>query len=180
MTLSAMEAIKQRRTVRRYRPDPVPSELLARAGEAATRAPTSANIQPWEFIRVVTPEVKEQLVASTYGGYSQTVSSQAWLLDAPELLAACSNAVRTVARYGEDGRRYARRDVAAAIQNMLIAATALGLGAAWIGGFRELEARYALNFDRELELIGLIALGYSAEEPAKPYRMPISYIFTEV
>jgi nitroreductase len=88
--------------------------------------------------------------------------------------------VRTAARYGEEGRAYARLDVAAAIENMLIAATSLGLGAAWIGGFRQAEAAKSLRLDRDLEPLGLLALGYAREEPPVPYRLPLSDILTEV
>lgn len=179
MNLPALEAIGNRRTIRQFKPDPVPTALLEQLLRAAISAPTSGNLQPWEFIRVVTPEVKERLVASTYGGYSRLAPMQAWLLDAPELLVACSNIVRTTARYGIEGPRYARLDVAAAIQNLLIAATAVGLGSAWVGGFRDAEARQALALDPELEIVGLVAIGYAAESPVTPYRMPISDILTE-
>ncbi len=180
MSLPAIEAIKRRRTVRSFKPDPVPYEILAMVLEAGTHAPTSGNVQPWEFLRVITPEIRERLVASTYGGYSQSAPSQAWLLEAPELIAVCSNAVRTMARYGEDGRRYARLDVAAAIQNMLIAASSLNLGAAWIGGFRAEDAHAALSLGHGLELIGIVAFGYARHQPAAPYRLPLSDIVTEI
>lgn len=180
MSRSALDAIHARRTIRSFKPDAVPAELLQQLLEAACSAPTSGNLQPWEFIRVVTPVVKQQLVASTYGGFSQTAPSQAWLLTAPELIAVASNTVRTTARYGPEGPRYARLDVAAAIQNLLIAATALGLGSAWVGGFRAPEARQALRLDAELELIGLVAIGYPAESPVPPYRMPIADVLTEI
>lgn len=179
-SLPALEAIRRRRTVRNFKPDPVPYETLASILEAGTHAPTSGNVQPWEILRVVTPQVRERLVASTYGGYSQSAPSQAWLLEAPELIAVCSNVVRTMARYGADGRRYARLDVAAAIQNMLIAASSLEVGAAWIGGFRDQEAREALSLGPDLELVGIVAFGYATVEPATPYRMPLEDIVVEV
>lgn len=178
--MTALEAIRARRTVRAYRPDPVPPELLAQVLDAARWAPTSGNAQPWEFVRVVTPSVRAALVASTYGGYARTAPAQGWLAEAPELLVVCVNALRTAARYGDEGRAYARLDVAAAIQNMLVAATALGLGAAWIGGFRHAEAAAALQLDRDLEPLGLVALGFAREQPPEPYRLPLERILTEV
>ncbi len=180
MSLPALEAIKLRRTVRSFKPDPVPSDLFQQVLQAGLHAPTSGNLQPWEFFRVVTPTVREQLVASTFGGYSQSAPSQAWLLEAPEIIAACCDTVRTMARYGEDGQRYARLDVAAAIQNMLIAATSLGLGAAWIGGYREPEVRAALDLDPDLDIVGLVAFGYARESLAAPYRMPLSDVLREI
>lgn len=178
--MTALEAIRARRTVRSYLPDPVPSELLRDVIDAARWAPTSGNAQPWEFVRVVTPAIREQLVASTYGGFARTAPAQAWLGEAPELLVACVNSLRTAARYGEEGHDWAKIDVAAAIENLLIAATSLGLGAAWIGGFRPDEVKRALRLDRDLHPLGMIALGYARETPAKPYRLPVDDILTEV
>lgn len=178
--MNALEAIRARRTVRGYRSDPVPTELLEQVLDAARWAPTSGNAQPWELIRVVTPEVREALVRATYGGYARTAPAQSWLAEAPELLVVCVNALRTAARYGEEGRSFARLDVAAAIQNMLIAATSLGLGGAWIGGFREKEAAQALALDRDLEPLGYVALGYPRGEEPLPYRLPLSDIYREV
>lgn len=178
--MTALEAIRARRTIRSYEPDPVPEELLREVVDAARWAPTSGNAQPWEFLRVVTPALRERLVAATYGGFARTAPSQAWLADAPELLVACVNGLRTAARYGEDGYGWAKIDVAAAIQNMLLAATSLGLGAAWIGGFRADEVRSVLSLDRDLAPFGMIALGYPRETPEKPYRLPLDDILTEV
>jgi len=180
MNHPAIDAILRRRTVRDFRPDPVPYELLELVVRAACNAPTSGNLQPWEFYRVVTPSVRERLVAATFGGYSRTAPSQAWLADAPELLVVCCDPVRTTARYGEDGPRYARLDVAAAIENMLVAATALGLGSAWVGGFREAEVRQALGLDPDLEPVGIVAIGYPRTEPPAPYRLPVADVLREV
>lgn len=178
--MTALEAIRARRTVRSYRPDPVPPELLREVIDAARWAPTSGNAQPWEFVRVVTPSVREKLVTATYGGFARTAPAQAWIGEAPELLVACVNGLRTAARYGEDGHGWAKIDVAAAIQNLLIAATSLGLGAAWIGGFRPGDVEDALALDRDLRPLGMIVLGYARSTPAKPYRLPVDDILTEV
>lgn len=177
--MDAFEALRSRRTIRRFEDRPLEPGLLTRILEAATWAPTSGNLQPWEFIRIVTPEVRSAVVATTYGGFSQSAPSQAWLGTAAELLVVCANVVRTSARYGPDGPAYARLDVAAAIQNMLIAATALGTGAAWIGGFRHAELAAVLDLDAELEPVGLVALGHPAEEPAVPYRLPLDDLLSE-
>lgn len=178
--MTALDAIRARRTVRAYKSDPVPEDLLYDVIDAARWAPTSGNAQPWEFFRVVTPSKREQLVAATYGGFARTAPAQAWLAEAPELLVACVNGLRTAARYGEEGHGWAKIDVAAAIENLLIAATSLGLGAAWIGGFRPDGVRRALELDRDLEPLGMIALGYAREAPATPYRLPVADILTEV
>ncbi len=177
--MDTFEALRRRRTIRRFQDRPLEPGLLEQILLAGTWAPTSGNLQPWEFIRIVTPEVREAVVATTYGGFSQSAPSQAWLGTSAELLVVCANVVRTAARYGPDGPAYARLDVAAAIQNMLIAATALEVGAAWIGGFRHGELSTVLNLDAELEPVGMVALGHPAEEPVEPYRLPLSDLLSE-
>lgn len=177
--MTVLEAIKRRRTVRKYTGEPIPTDTLMAVLDAARWAPTSGNVQPWELVRIVTPEVKHAVVTATYGGYARSAPSQAWLADAPELIVVCVNAVRTMARYGPDGYAYARLDVAAAVQNMLLAATSLGLGAAWIGGFRADEVAHTLTLDPDVEPFGLVALGYSEEECPTPYRLPLEDILSE-
>lgn len=177
--VNALDAIRARRTVRSFTAEPVPEEVMLEVLDAARWAPTSGNAQPWEFVRVHTPARREALIASTYGGYARSAPAQAWLAQAPELVMACVVPLRTIARYGEEGRAYARLDVAAAIQNMLIAATSLGYGAAWIGGFRTEEARAALGLEAELEPLGIVAIGRPAEDPGEPYRLPLADVVRE-
>ncbi len=178
--MTALEAIRARRTVRSYRSDPVPQELLMQVIDAARWAPTSGNTQPWEILRVITPSLREALVATTYGGYARTAPSQSWLLQAPELLVVLVNTVRTRARYGVREAEYAKLDVAAAIQNMLLAATSLGLGAAWIGGFRRDDATHLLTLDRELLPLGMVAIGYATGDVPTPHRLPLEDVLREV
>jgi nitroreductase len=175
-----LEAIRARRTVRAFADAPVPEAVMAEILDAARWAPTSGNAQPWAFIRVRTPERRAALIASTYGGYARSAPAQGWLAQAPELVMACVAPLRTIARYGQEGRSYARLDVAAAIQNMLIAATALDVGAAWIGGFRPEEARSALELEPALEPLGIVAFGRPAEAPERPYRLPLADVVREV
>jgi nitroreductase len=177
--VNTLDSIRLRRTIRRYKPEPVPEELFRAVIEAARWAPTSGNLQPWEMIRILTPALREAIVGTTYGGYTQSAPSQSWLLEAPELIVVCVNALRTMARYGPDGETYARIDTAAAIQNMLLAATSLGLGAAWVGGFRADEAKVVLSLDQDLEPFGLVVLGYPSEVPPTPYRLPLEDILSE-
>lgn len=178
--MTALEAIRARRTIRAYRPDAVAAEDLEAVLDAARWAPTSGNAQPWEIVRVRTPRLRKALIATTYGGYARSAPEQGWLHQAPELLLICVVPLRTMARYGEDGRAYARLDVAAAIENLLIAATSLGLGAAWVGGFRAEEARAALALEQDLEPLGIVALGHAAEDPPRPYRLPLEDVVREI
>lgn len=178
--MNALDAIRARRSVRAFAPDPVPDAVVRDVVDAARWAPTSGNAQPWMFLRVRDPVKRDALVATTYGGYARSAPEQAWLRTAPELLLVCVVPLRTMARYGEEGRAYARLDVAAAVQTALIAATAYGLGSAWVGGFDAEAARTALALDRDLEPLAIVALGSPAERAGEPYRLPLEDVLREV
>lgn len=142
-------------------PKPVIRELI----EAGTMAPASGNMQPWEFIVVDDVNMKNNIVEHTFSGfYSKTAKSQDWILSAPIIMVACVNFKRTVAKYGDLGYRWALIDTATAVQNMLLVATDMGIGSCWVGGFLEEEIRKLLQIPSYVQPIGLIPMGYSAEE----------------
>ena len=90
--MNAMSFITQRRSVRRYKPDPVPEEVLEQLLTAAVSAPTGGNMQPWEFVIVADGAAREAVVATTYSGYySGPGNPQAWLQEAPLLIVVCCN-----------------------------------------------------------------------------------------
>jgi coenzyme F420-0:L-glutamate ligase/coenzyme F420-1:gamma-L-glutamate ligase len=186
--MSAFDAIYTRRSIRRHTDQPVDHALIEVVLEAATRAPSAHNRQPWRFAVVTSSEAKEQL-ASAMGarlradrladGDSPDVvevdvtRSRARITAAPVVVLACltmSDMDRYPdARRGDAERIMAIQSVAAAIQNSLLAAHALGLGAGWMCAplFAPDEARAALGLPDDWEPQALITLGYPAET-AKP------------
>lgn len=160
-------ALPLRRSVRSFRADPVPVEVLQTALADACRAPSSGNMQPWEFIMVDDKGSKEKLVATTYTGYEKnTASPQNWMLSAPLIVAICANLERTRARYGPDGDNWAPLDGAAAAENFLLSLAALGLGSCWVGGFDAGQASRVLGLPAHVLLIGLFPVGYPDERLA--------------
>ena len=175
--MDVLEAISARCSVRSFRPDPVPGDLLHKLLEAAVRAPTGGLMQPWEFIVIEDPGVRRQLVENTYSGYySGPGNPQNWILEAPLLLAACCDLRRTTTRYGPDGLKYAPLDVAAAIENLLLAAVRFGLGGCWVGGFREDQVESILGLPDDVKALGLLPIGYPTETPRPSPRLPLSYV----
>lgn len=169
-----IDAIWQRRSVRRFRPDPVPADLLEAVLEAGTKAPSGGNVQPWEFIVITDEALKQRIVAETYTGfYSGPGNPQSWIATAPVLLAVLCNYKRTLARYGDDAYKWAPLDVAAATQNMLLTAVQFGLGACWIGGFREEQVTEILRLPPLVRPLGLVPLGWPAEDPLPKPRLPL-------
>jgi nitroreductase len=172
--MERIAAIWDRRSVRRFTADPVPFEMVEMILDAGTRAPTGGNVQPWEFMLIEAPELRKQVVQETYAGYySGPGNPQLWILEAPVLIVVLCNFKRTLARYGEDAYKWAPLDVAAATQNIILSATQLGLGSCWIGGFRDEAVSELLGLPRLVRPIGLLPVGWPAEEKPRKPRLPL-------
>jgi nitroreductase len=174
--MDVLAAIHRRRSIRAYTDQPVPDDLLWQVIEAGTWAPSSGNMQAWEFVVVKDLEARRRLVATTDAGIVSRagVKTQEWILDAPVVIVVCFDVKRMTARYGTKGRELLTRlDCMGAVQNMLLAATHFGLGACCVVGFFPDQLQAALPIPRELTPILLVTLGYPKEQPPPPYRLPV-------
>jgi len=118
--LDVFEAIKGRRSVRAFTNEPVSHEEVMKLIEAARCAPSAGNIQPWEIIIVRDAEMKH--------GLSAAALDQTFIEEAPVVIVICANQMESSLGYGSRGvNLYCLQDTAAATQNMLLAAYALGL-----------------------------------------------------
>lgn len=159
------EAIRNRRSIRAYTEEKVSEEEVEKLIDAARWAPSAGNIQPWEFIIIRDRETKRRLSAA---GLHQT-----FIEEAPVVIVVCADQMRSAGGYGSRGATlYCLQDTAAAIQNLLLAAYALGLGTCWIGAFLEEEVKKALNIVGGLRPVAIITVGHAAEEPEAPWRRP--------
>jgi len=158
------EAIRGRRSVRAYTGEDVPEGVVERLIDAARWAPSAGNIQPWEFVVVRRAEVKRRLSAAAL--------DQAFIEEAPVVVVVCADEGQSSAGYGSRGRSlYCLQDTAAATQNLLLAAQALGLATCWVGAFREEDAREALGLPRGVRPVAIVPVGHPAEKPgAQPRR----------
>ncbi len=153
-----LEVIKKRCSVRRYQATPVPEEAIGQLLEAARWAPSAGNLQPWFFYVVRSQGVKECLAAAAL--------EQRFIAQAPVVIVVCAEPERSGRVYGERGRRlYCYQDTAAAVQNILLAATAMGLGTCWVGAFHEDRVRECLAVPPHRVPVAIIPVGYPAEEP---------------
>jgi len=163
------EIIKGRRSVRKFKPDPVPEEELREILEAATWAPSAGNTQEWRFIVVRDPGLKRELAAAAM--------EQRFLSEAPVVAVVCADLERIRRAYGERGVNvYALQDTAAATQNLLLAAHAKGLGACWVGAFSEVQVREALGLGQMMRPLALVPLGYPAQTPSPRPRRPLEEV----
>ncbi len=151
--MKVFEAIRTRRSIRKYKDKPVEEEKLFKVLEAARLAPSATNRQPWRFIVITDPKVKESLRAA----YNKD-----WFTSAPVIIVAC--AVPEEAWTRHDGEEYWKVDVSIAMQNLVLAAWEEGLGTCWIGAFDEDEVKRALGIPPEIRVVAMTPLGYPAEE----------------
>jgi nitroreductase len=144
------DAIFGRRSIRAYLEDKqVEHEKIMKLLQAAMAAPSACNIQPWEFI-VVTEKEQVSLIkqaVADHGNY-----------DAPVVIVVCGY-TEFIPWEGDQGVI----DCCAAIENMLIAATAMGLGSVWIGGFDPSSIRKLLDIPESVFPVGIVYFGYAAE-----------------
>ena len=110
--MDAMQAILERRSVRKYRKEPIPAEDLRQILEAGHQSPSAANRQPWHFVIVSDPEQKQRV--------AQACNGQMWLADAACILVGVGLPAVS--------EKWYRVDVAMAMENMVIAARSLGYG----------------------------------------------------
>ncbi|MGQ9733249.1 MAG: nitroreductase family protein [Candidatus Zipacnadales bacterium] len=158
--MDTFEAIFSRRSVRKYRPDPVPDEHLERILEAGRQAPSAGNRQPWHFIVVREADRRREL--------AQACKGQMFIADADAIICGCG--------LPQVSERWHRVDPAIALQNMILAATALGYGTCWIGAFDEDEVRRVLGIPPELSVLCLTPVGVPDERPDPRPRKPMGEI----
>lgn len=120
------EVVRTRRSVRSYKPDPVPDEVLKRVLEAVRIAPSGSNRQPWKFIIVKDEELKKKVAECCHG--------QMFITEAPIVIVACGYNIH-YNRGGYMGDLSMLVDVSIAMTHLILAARAEGLGTCWIGAF---------------------------------------------
>lgn len=156
--MDVFEAIKGRRSVRSYASREVSDETVEKLIDAARWAPSAGNVQPWEFIIVRSLDIKRKLAAAAL--------NQRFIEEASVVIVVCADEQRSARAYGSRGASlYCIQDTAAAIQNIHLAAYALGLGTCWVGAFREDQASQALRLPPYIRPVAIIPVGYPAEKP---------------
>ncbi len=169
MTEDVIEAILERRSIRRFKPDPVPHATVGRLVDAARWAPSAGNIQPWRFYVIYNESKKKELASAALG--------QRFVSEAPVVIVVCVQPEMSASRYRDRGRNlYAIQDSAAAVQNILIAAHGYGLGTCWVGAFDDQQVMEVLDMPRGMVPVAIIPVGYPAEECRPPARRPVEDI----
>ena len=161
------DAVSKRLSVRSYKADPVPEDVLNRILEAGRLAPSAKNYQPWKFIVVKDPAIRQELVAACRG--------QGSVGQAPVVICGCCVIDQVWKNMGGYWSAEAV-DITIALEHMMLAAAAEGLGTCWIGAFLEAEVKKVLAIPDGVKPIALTPLGYPAREHKPQPRKPLSEI----
>ena len=148
--------IKTRRSVRAYKPDPIPDDVFKRVMNAARIAPSGSNRQPSRYI-VVKDEAQKQALIPLCNG-------QRFIAQAPIIIVACGREIQTN-RGGYMGKLSVILDVGIAVDHLTLAARAEGLGTCWIGSFKNDEIKEFLNIPESFQVVALTPLGYPDGNP---------------
>jgi len=183
--MDVLEAIRKRRAVRMYRPAPVSREDILAVLDAANRAPSGLNRQPWEFLVVTGKKVME--MGRSYRSTLDEYLSH-WDKSPMRDFITRDEFIRFAETYGgapvviviliraDNNPNFRKADLesaSAAMENLLLAATALGLGTCWMTGplWDEKTLRRILSIPDDREIVAVTPLGYPEKIPAAPPRI---------
>jgi nitroreductase len=157
-----LDLCRMRRSIRSYKPDPIPEEKLEYVLEAGRLAPSWGNRQCWRFV-VVTDEEKRR-----------AISTRDWHAGAPVMIVGCAYPELSGSKFGQ---QYYMLDMGIAMEHMILAAAEQGLGTCWIGGqFDEPTVKQTLGIPDGVRVVALTPLGYPAETPGPKGRKPMDEI----
>jgi len=198
--MDVREAIKQRRSIRKFKPDPVPEEKIRLLLESARLAPSGTNTQPWRFIVVKDDDTKKKLQAAAH--------NQRHIRCAPVIIVCCadlrafkefpqrvdelieSGALPERTRevfipYLKKGMRTVTKDalmiaaaanVAIAVEHIVLQAVEIGLGTCWVRWYEDDKVKEILDIPDHVEVMALLPVGVPDEDPAQRPRLDINKI----
>jgi len=165
-------AIEKRSSIRRYQSRPVEPEKLKRILEAARRAPSWANVQSSRYVLVTDTALKEALAQTL----PETNPARPAMLQAPLVIVGCAEMGKAGYHRGEastDKGDWYMFDLGIAMQNLTLAATALGLGTVYVGLFDAARAAQVIGVPEGVSTVAMLAIGYPDQEPKERPRLPL-------
>ncbi|MHC4617793.1 MAG: nitroreductase family protein [Planctomycetota bacterium] len=164
--MTLIQAIRNRYSCRAYHDRPIEHEKLDAIFEAARLAPSAKNLQDWRFVVATDKDTRRRL--------AEAANNQMFLENAGAVIVACSNSDHVM----RCGQPVAPIDVAIALEHIALQAAELGLATCWIGSFFPEKVRAILGIPDHIAVIELMALGYPADRPKEPRRLPIQKILS--
>jgi nitroreductase len=159
-SMSLIDTVLSRRSVRRYEPKEIPRDVLDKILEAGRQAPSAANKQSWHFIVLTDFEIKKELSKGLFNRF---------IKDAPVTIVGCAHKNLIAGKWSVVSTTIA-------LQNMVVAAWAMGVGSCWIGDFNEEKVKRLLSISENWKIVALVSFGYPAEKPQPRKKKPVEEI----
>jgi nitroreductase len=147
--MSLVDVVLDRRSIRRYEQKEIPKDILDKILEAGRQAPSAANKQPWHFIVLTDYEIKKELSKGLFNRF---------IKDAPVTIVGCAHKDLIAGKWS-------MVSTTIALQNMVVAAWAMGVGSCWIGDFNEERVKRLLSIPENWNVVALVSFGYPSEKP---------------
>jgi nitroreductase len=165
--MTILDAVKERRSIRKFLQKEIPNTVLEELKEALIWAPSAGNLQARKFYFVFNRKTKEKIAAAAL--------NQNFIAKAPLVIVACTDGQIRL-HYGERGvNLYTIQDVSASIMGMMLVAHEAGLGSVWVGAFREEEVSKILRLPPNLRPVAIVPVGYPSSIPSAPSRVSKDY-----
>lgn len=189
--MDILQTITERRSYRNYLNQTVEEEKLQTVLEAGRWAPSVMNLQPWQFYVIKNQDVKTKLKGACQETLQKIYQSSGWkwvskysiefLTEAPVIIVVAGDPQKTGADQFLPGRGtgYAF-SCCSAVQNMHLAAHALGLGTLWFTLYETDKVKELLNIPAELDVVSMIVMGYPAQPAAPVKRKPLEEMVTVI
>lgn len=161
--MSLIETVLSRRSIRHYQEKEIPEEVVNQILEAGRQAPSAANRQPIRFIVIKDPQILKNLCNNLFTRFVKT---------APLVIVGSADVKSLLTG------KWAVIDAAIAMQNMVIAAWALGVGSCWIGACNEEKVKEMLKIPDDWKFVALVTFGYPAEDPKKRSKKKFEELFS--
>ena len=166
-----LELVKKRTSCRKYLDKDVSEEKINYCLEAVRHAPSACNKQPWKFIIVKNKELRNLICKKAL----LPGLPMPWMQQAPVIVAVCAETSFITHSFAPalSGVKYHLIDIGIAGEHFVLAAEAQNLGTCWIGWFKEKQVKKILSIPKNIKVLSLISLGYSADETTSPEKKSI-------
>ena len=156
--------LKKRCSIRKYSTAKVSLHEITKVAEASRFSPMAGNIHTVRLIIINEEKKKAEL--------AEAAMQQYFIADAPYLIVICSDITQLSRSYKNQAEKYARQQAGAAIENMFLKATDLGLATCWVGAFDEKKVKTILNIPQNIHVEAILPIGRSTKKPRKAKKKP--------
>ncbi len=178
--MQTIETIKSRRSIRKFKEDQIPHQVLEQVIQAAVYAPSWKNTQITRYIAIESGAIKEKIVESDLPEFNKKIIQNAPLLMALAVVKNRSGYERDGSFSTSKGSGWEMFDCGIAAQTLCLAAHECGLGTVILGVFNHEKIAHILNLSNDQDLVALIAMGYPDEAPVMPRRKEVQDILKYV